>query len=74
MQLRIFGPEEDVVAVSRCVVPEKFVEIAPVPPGLLTITIFLPSTTSACGWTARDTTSIAPPAPHMMVPVMSRSG
>ena len=50
------------------------VEMAPVPPGLLTSMIFLPSTASACGVTARETTSIAPPAPHMMTPVSSRSG
>jgi hypothetical protein len=50
------------------------VAMAPVPPVRLVRTIALPRCGSTSGVMARDTTSMAPPAPHMMEPARSRVG
>ena len=50
------------------------VAMAPVPPVRLVRMIALPRCGSTSGVMARDTTSMAPPAPHMMEPARSRVG
>ena len=48
--------------------------MAPTPPVRLVMMTVRPSTFSACGVTARMTTSVEPPAPHWMMPWMSWFG